>query len=489
MPVEHLQRRVLDDVVDDLGFGPAQFLFVVLASGTSLCAGAVKVLAGVMASIVGAELGLGFLERSSLVAVVFAAQAVGNIIFGALADKIGRRPPLVACYFCVAMSAVGSAFAATFWTMLLWRAALGLCFGLCTTPWNSLAGEVCPSRTRLLMHALGGAVFTLGILYALALVWHEDPTMQNLDWRRLTLLSSLPAFLLLVPAYLWLLESPRFLDRADLREEAVEVLSRMRALNGREGVDVEVWSTGETVQDAGLKPIFSRALRSTTLILCFSTFALNYSYYGSFYALPRVLPGRELHLSAAGSMILNSMVELLGLALGVALDRRVSRRGGLFTYLLGVAFFNTLFFGILHSVPKHDGTEAGPPATTDTEGTMAALLVSAAMIGSQLSLSAGFIFVYLYSTEVYPTCCRAAGSGVAVGFGRLGAVVCPLAFEALNKMPRLGGHAHFAVVAGLASINAVLIFLLPLETKDRQLGSIACETSPVLAGAMPKTAP
>lgn len=476
--------RVLDDVVDELGFGGAQANVVLLAGSGGFCAGAVKVMASLVAKSVGAEWGLQKVQQSSLVSVVFVGQGLGNCFFGILADKVGRRPPLVASFALTGFCAAGSALLATsFWSMLAWRAALGLSFGLLTTPFNALAGELCPSHRRIVMHVLGGYLFSLGIFYALTLVWFEDPEMQRLDWRRLTLLTALPSLLLALPAYIWLLESPRFLDRAGRRSEAVALLGRARVLNGRPNVDVDDWLTGEVAQDGGLATIFCPSLRRTTLILCFSTFVLNYCYYGALYALPQVLPEKQLYLSAAASMMVNALVEMLGLTIGMALDRHVSRRGGIAAYTVAILVCNLTFYGLLAAVPS-SGSGSGGDSSMGA-GVPAALL-GAAMVGSQFAIAIGWVFIYLYSVEVYPTGCRASGSGVCVSVGRVGSALTPLAFEVLSAHPELGARAHFAVVGAMAGINAALVCLLPVETKDRQLGNIASETVPCSSAASPR---
>ena len=57
---------------------------------------------------------------------------------------------------------------------------------------------------------------------------------------------------------------------------------------------------------------------------------------------------------------------------------------------------------------------------------------------------------YVVISEIFPTELRATGIGLSVAVGRLGAIVAPLAFFALNA--RLGVGAVFA---GMASIFAV----------------------------------
>lgn len=473
MPDAYMQVRVLDDVVDELGNGRAQLLFLFLGGGIGLLAGAVKCLLSVSAKLLGDEWHLDGYHTGALVSVVFIGQGLGNVIFGILSDKIGRRPVLQAYYVFVAFFAFATSLATDFWSMLALRAALGLCFGLGTTPANALMGEVATTYSRVPMNALCSVLFVLGIMYGLVLVWFMDPSLEKLDWRVLSKLAVLPGLLLFLAAWMWLLESPRFLDGAARRDDAVTVLKRMRSLNGRPEVDVEQWMTAEaTDYRGGISTVFRGPLGYTTLTICLSCFVLNYAYYGALYAYPQLLPAKQMFLSPAGNMILGLCVEIVGYGLAVDLERRgISRRVGLLTYLLGLAICSVAFYISYVFAPRTG-------EAVETRHRMPMVLACVAMYGSSICLSIGWIFVYVYAAEVYPTAYRAAGSGVGIAFGRLGSTLCPISFEVLTDT--LGFQAHFGVVVGLTVVNALLVATLPLETKDRQLGEIAAELRPTL---------
>lgn len=469
---EHV--RVLDDVVDELGDGLAQLQVLILGGGTGFVAGSLKVLLGIVAPLLGRTWHLSGIQRASLVSAVFAGQGIGNCVFGFLCDQVGRRPVLICFYAFSGLFAVCSTVLATdFWSMLAWRAALGLSFGLCTTPWNALAAEVCRSSVRVQFNALGGAMFTLGILFSLVNVYSMDPNMEQLDWRRLTIWAVIPGAFLIGPAYKWLLESPRFLDQSKQRAEAVMVLRRMGELNHCPEVDVTNWSVSD-MPNAGIMTIFGRPLRYTTLTICCSTFVLNFAYYGSYYVYPQLLPDRKLFFPPAGNMILNVCIETVGYAIAVTLEKSqcISRRQGLLFYLVFLSLFSFLFVIAIGLAPRSD-------EVLQSHHALPMALLSLAMYGNAITISVGWIFVYVYAAEVYPTACRASGSGIGIAFGRLGSILCPLVFEALSS-EGYQYQIYFVIIVVVAVLNALCVSGLPVETKDRQLGAIAEESQMTL---------
>lgn len=293
--------------------------------------------------------------------------------------------------------------------------------------------------------------------------------MMNLEWRYLTRLAAVPGFAAVYLTYTGLPESLRFLDRKRPRGEVVAALEWMRDLNGRGEVDVYDWTSTEPPTDAGLTPLLSRPLMVTLMGISCSTFVLNFSYFGMVYALPLVLPKVELGVSASVNILLSTGVEIVGLVLAVHLSKHLSRKAALFIYLGGMIFCVSLLCVCLQSAPQ---SEAEAPAWLHGVVTT---LSSLAVSGTKLAVSIGWVFVYVYSVEVFPTSCRAFGSAAAVAVGRLGSISAPLVFEALLKVTG-SPYSFFVAMVGMEVANVLAILQLPVETKDRQLGDISTET-------------
>lgn len=460
----------IDDVIDNLGAGPSQWYFLFFVGVVGSANGAMKALFGVLAVIIGADWHLSGLQQGLLVSVVYVGQGLGSLVSGYFSDSFGRRPPLIVASALMCIFATASSRALGFTTLLVCRFVLGLAFGIDTSAANTIVAEVCPSAWRLRMNAGIGVLFVVGWLCSLGLVWHEDPQMLDLHWRSLTLFTAVPSLIAFVVSWALLPESPRYLAATRQRSLAVGVLERMREWNNRRDVDVDSWS--DNLEPSSLETggsyaqLFGQQVRWKTIVLCFSTLAINYTYYGGNYALAALLPTRTMRFAPATNLILNAFMEVIGTVLGVSLDRVVSRKQGILLYQGLVAGSTASFAMAMRFVPMHS-------ESTDVTHAMPMLIASMSMYVSQFAFAIGWTFLYVYITEVFPTVWRATGFGFVTAVGRLGSIGAPLAVELLQS--HVGPQAHFTVAAIVLTVNAMMVGTLSLETKDRQLSEISRE--------------
>merc|ERR1740115_66709 len=96
------------------------------------------------------------------------------------------------------------------------------------------------------------------------------------------------------------------------------------------------------------------------------------------------------------------------------------------------------------------------------EGAFVSFALTAGCYGLRGFLGTGFLLVYLYATEVFPTEVRVTGNAVCLAAGRVAAMLTPLVFEVL--VSRTGGYsAFFVCIMALLLVNFFLISLLPFE--------------------------
>jgi len=119
---------------------------------------------------------------------------VGAFLFGLLADRYGRRIPLMIDLVFYSLVEVATAFAHTYWTFVVLRALFGIGMGGEWGVGASLAMEKVPPRLRGLLSGLLQQGYAMGNLLAsvcyLCLFTH-------FGWRPLFLLGGLPALLAL----------------------------------------------------------------------------------------------------------------------------------------------------------------------------------------------------------------------------------------------------------------------------------------------------
>jgi SHS family lactate transporter-like MFS transporter len=114
------------------------------------------------------------------ISIALAMRPVGALIFGSLADRFGRRRPLIACVLYFSTVTLLSAFAPNYATFVVLRALYGIGMGGYWGVGASLAVESAPLRRRGLVSGLMQSGYPMG--YLLAAVAMET-VLPRLGWR------------------------------------------------------------------------------------------------------------------------------------------------------------------------------------------------------------------------------------------------------------------------------------------------------------------
>jgi putative MFS transporter len=448
-------------LIERMGFGLAQWKVLLAVGGSKLADGAELLLLGSVTKAVSGEWDLDMWQRGIVVSVVFFGVLIGNLMSGFLGDQMGRRLPVILSYIGIGAFSLVSMAATGFATISFTRFLVGVSFGISGPACNTLCAETAPSRFRLKMNAYCMIFFSGGELYSAILVWTQDPYMVQLNWRWLVCMGAIPSFIFLGFALLVLHESPSFLMVQGKFEEAEKVLEDFKRSNGARDVHIDLAKNVEQVCESPrsfdsflqkLGIVFGRHLLYTTLVVCASVFTLNFLFYGGLYALPQVLPQMKLHVSPSINLMIGAVAELPGYMLAVTFGDFFSRKNAMLLYLLA-AIMSTLTFSMasmqmLNATPIHNYE----------------VLVQMGLVGNKVFTAVGFLVVYCYSTEVYPTVVRTTGGAFCLAFGRMGAIIAPTVFEHL--LFTTGSYAaFFNLTAGLCAINAMMVLFLPFETQ------------------------
>ncbi|MEW2508181.1 MFS transporter [Amycolatopsis sp. NPDC047767] len=364
----------------------------------------------------------GFLVSSALIGF-----AVGSLVHGVVADRIGRRPTLIAGLliagvFSVLTGLVGTTFPA-FVTL---RAVTGLGLGVLLPLGTAYVNEYLPERVHNRLTVLGGTGFALGGVLAAVL---GVALTEGGHWESLFYVGGAAAVLGVI--YLAVFpESVEFLVAKGKQEQAVRLLSRLRperAQSYRElGLSVDR-------QPRDWRLVLAPRFRTRTVALWVSSFLLLFGVYGLSTWTPQLMiaRGETFATGYAFGAVLQGMSIVGALLGGLVADRYLGARRSLMLWC-GLGAVATLVVA------------AG--------GSTAVNIVAIGFAG--LFIIGGQFLLNNICAATYPVQARATGEGAMLGVGRVGGILGPSIGGAL--LSAFGGSAVLFVAVAVAAVLAVV---------------------------------
>jgi AAHS family 4-hydroxybenzoate transporter-like MFS transporter len=354
---------------------------------------------------------------------------IGALVFGPLADRIGRRKIIVFSTLAFGIGALATAFVQDVNTLLAIRFLTGLGLGGAMPNTIAMTSEFSPRRRRatmvMIMFCGFSAGAALGGLLAAALIPH-------FGWRSVFVVGGVAPLLLVPILALRLPESVRFLaltGRANARVAELLGLISPKAMfqPATEFVVHEPELAGIPVLH-----LFRDGRTLVTLLLWVVFFMSLLDLYFLTNWLPTVL--NDLGASVSEAAVIGSMLQVGGvvgaLALGSIIDRFSFRALALVYF---IAIFAVGAIGQLgHS----------------------AVLVAIAIFVAGFCMVGGQIAANALAATFYPTSIRATGVGWALGIGRVGSIIGPLVGGMLLTMKWSAGAVFLA--AATAALYAAL---------------------------------
>jgi MFS transporter, SHS family, lactate transporter len=149
-------------------------------------------------SAIAHDFGTGIPAVAATIAVTLAFRPVGALIFGLLADRYGRRLPLMIDLVFYSIIEVLSGFAPNYTTFIVLRALFGIGMGGEWGVGASLAMEKVPARWRGVLSGLLQEGYAVGYLLAACCYFFVYPKW---GWRPMFFIGGLPALLALFVRY------------------------------------------------------------------------------------------------------------------------------------------------------------------------------------------------------------------------------------------------------------------------------------------------
>jgi putative MFS transporter len=385
-------------------------------------------------------------QAASLLAITaLTGTAIGSVIWGLIADTLGRRYAIVISSLMFVSTAICGAMPSFGWNLFMCFLMGASAGGLLPIAFTLMA-ETVPSRHRgWMLVMLGGLGTTGGYLAASTCAAWLEP---QFGWRILWFLN-LPTGLLLIALNRYLPESPRFLVHMGRNEEARHVL---------EGYGVSVVTTAQKFvrqtprSRDWWRPLFDRRVFALTLGLILCGLAWGLVNFGFLLWLPSNLRAQGMAGGAADALLAKSaFLALPGVLLVTYLYHKWSTVKTI-TLFVGVMAASLVGFFLLGMGAAHSGGWF--------------VLLTVVLL---ISVSGVIAMLIPYATEIYPVQVRGTGSGLIAGSSKVGGI----AAAGLGVMGLFASLiASSVAIAAVLAASAAVLAVKGIETRNRDLEAI-----------------
>lgn len=372
-----------------------------------------------------------------LTSVLLIGWAVGGVIFGKVADRIGRTKTLLLTMLLYSIGTAACAFAPNIWVLLLCRIVASLGIGGEWAAGASMVAEVVPEKRRVEAGALLYTSAPMGLFLATFLtfqitgVYFNDPAVS---WRYVFLCGLIPAAAAFL-VRLFVKEPERW------KKVAGEETAKLSELFGPNFLRITIsgflmavtalimwWSCNAFI------PVVAKGLAAVT------------AKASSLDPAATELLGQQWVRTATNSFNLGG---LIGTLLTIPASKLLGRKKMFFIYFLAAAASIMCAFGL----PMDQYTR----------------LYMYFPIG--LTVFGVFGSFTYYLPELFPTRLRATGSGFTYNIGRLVAAAGPFLVGSIAASGANALDTAMSVLfwVGIIPILGILVLPFVIETKGREL--------------------
>ena len=382
----------------------------------------------------------------------YVGQFIGAILFGWVAERIGRLPTLLITIVVFVSMDIACLFAWNGASILVFRFLQGIGTGGEVPVASAYINEFIGARKRGRFFLLYEVIFPVGLLFAGLAGYFLVPVY---GWRALFIVGLIPA-VLMIPLRMLMPESPRWLASRGRLDKADQVVTML---------EQDAVRAGKPLPEPVVRPVDPKAtatsdwrelfrgvyLKRTLMIwgLWITVYAVNNGLVTWLPTLYQQVFKLPLQTSLLYGWITSAVGVVASLLCAVYIDRVGRKRWYAIAFLLA-------------TVPLVILTAVG--ATTATQVVILAPIAYAILQTIAFSL-------YLYSAELYPTRLRAIGTGFGSAWLRAASSAGPLIVGFI--VADLGIRYVFAAFAAIALIGGVITILFAVETKGRVLEELS----------------
>jgi MFS family permease len=414
-------------------------------------------------------------QISLLSSLTLAASALGALVFGRVADMVGRKKMYGVEVLILGAGAIASAFSPDITWLLVFRIILGIGIGgdypVSATIMSEYSGKASRGKMVGLVFASQAAGLIVGPLVAVILL--AAGVDQNLVWRLLLGLGAIPG---LCVFYLrrQIHETPRFATAGGATDEATAAIAQ--AIGGEAAAPAPAGESKAATRQSFTQG-WTTLMRNPRLLrwvvgASLAWGLLDFAYYGNTIASPTIIG----LLSPTASLTHGTLIQL-GIFVVFALPgyfvaiNYLDRLGRKAIQTWGFALM-ALMFGLIAIIPgvstsvapfvilfgiSYFFTEFGPNTTT-----------------------------FIYPAEIFPTEVRTTSHGIAAGLGKMGGFAGVYLFtDMLNSWGIRGAEG---VAAGVAILGVLVTVAFLPEPKGQTLEELERQAYDPTASFVPAPA-
>jgi AAHS family benzoate transporter-like MFS transporter len=432
-----VQQVNVNQLVDQAKFNKFHGLVLFWCAAVIIFDGYDLAVAGIALPSIMKEMGVdatkaGFMVSSALVGMMF-----GNILFGALADKIGRKAVIAICIFIFSAFTAAAGLTKEPITFSIMRFLAGVGIGGVMPCVIAQMSEYAPLKMRSTLVTLMFSGYSVGGILAALL---GKGLIESYGWQGVFFAAAFPIVLL---PFMWMQmpESLAFLAKKGRTDELRKVLQKLNPdHNVPDNSELVFNTSGASKSQAGdsaVKQIFADGRTFSTIMFWATCFMCLFMVYALSSWLTKLMASAGYSLGSALTfvLVLNVGAMIGAISGGWLADRFQIKHVLVVMYILAALSISAL----------------GHPLPTAVLF-LAVAVAGGTTIGTQIVTCA-------YCSQYYPLSCRSTAVGLMLGVGRAGAILAPIVIGVIVGV-NLPLEQNFLAIALPALVAAVTIGLV-----------------------------
>lgn len=387
---------------------------------------------------IAAEWGIDQAVLGIVLSMELIGMAVGSVVMGNIADRIGRRPTILFCLAIMTTGMFAAAFASDVLFLSLTRLLTGLGIGGMLSSTSAMVAEYSNARRRSLNVALNIAGYSTGAILGGLVASHLLEATG--DWRSVFIFGGVMTAIGFPVAWFFLPESIDSL----LARRPRRALERVNETLAQLGHSLLAGLPAPQADEpkSSIAALFSARYARVTVLLTVAYFAQIMLFYFVVKWAPKIVVDLGYSPAEAGRVLVAANV---GNLLSAVLIGIAAQRFSIRPMVIGAMALGFIAIGVF-----------GSGLTS-----LGALSISIAI--AAFFINAGVVGMYPIFAVTYPAQLRASGIGFVIGVGRGGSAIGPIIAGGLFASG--ASLLTVSLAMGLGGlIAATMLFLLPRKT-------------------------